>query len=570
MSHEPLDSAGPRRAKQIAELAAIAARNPDELGTRLDDLTVAEQVELALRVPPARRLDLLLHGRRSRTLVRALPDAELYLTVREVGPLDALPLLALASPDQLVHLLDLESWRGDRFDGVRAGAWIALVLEADDAVARRLVRALDDEVLALLGQLWMRIVPIQVGEIEPQGTAEQEGDDERGRVTPDGHHRFQPAIPEHAPAVQRLLRLLFVEDPVRYERILRETLWSPPSETEEQALHWRQSRLDEHGYPVLEDALAVYAPPRSGRAARAAPAIPEGVVAPVALLRAAPARGVLVPAIDALAPDVRDRVLFQFVAVANRLLVADAADPGDPAAHRAATDTAAGYVTIALETRDATAPTDAASVLAEIPTIELFREGHARAAELSARARALLRTGWAVRHPHPLDLLDSPLRERIEGLLEPRPRTARRAPFASIAEIEEARAAIEMAEVVGRVLCEGLECGPLSGYRLSALFLTLLAWHATRQTLATGPLPVDVAADFLRTIASRRTAGPEAGPRALDRLVQRLSQDQHLGPREIAVLQSFGRFCLELLTDECGDLDPGVPPDRRTLTCLLL
>jgi len=129
-----------------------------------------------------------------------------------------------------------------------------------------------------------------------------------------------------------------------------------------------------------------------------------------------------------------------------------------------------------------------------------------------------------------------------------------------------------MAELVGRCLIDraGFDATRLEGYRLSTALLTLLAWHATRQVLSTDPLPVDVAADFTRTIASRRTAGPEAGPRALDRLVQRLAQDQRLEPRAIAVLQAFGRFCLERLADECGDLDPGVPLDRRSVTCLLL
>jgi len=577
----PIDRSVPLRGDRIAELVEIARRNPDALGSRLDRLTIPEQVELALRVPPARRLDLLLHGRKARTLIRALPDAELYLTVREVGPVDAMPLLALASTAQLVHVLDLESWRGDRFDADRAGAWLALVLEADDMAAKRLLRMLDDEVLALLAQRWMRIVPIHAGEVDPLDTAESTTDDERGHLTPDGHHRFAPAIHEHAPAIRRLLQILFGEDPNRFRRILRESQWALPTETEEQGLHWRQSRLEEHGYPTLEDSLSVYAPPSGARATFDVPAIPEGAVAPVALLRAAPARVVLVPAIDALGPDARARVLFEFVAVANRVLVADAGDPGDPAAHRAAMETAAGYVTIALETHDATSPGGPTSLLAQVPAIELFRQGYARAAELGVRARALVHSGWARVHPSALDLLDTPIRERVEALLGARPKTARHAPFASLAEIEEARAALEMAEVVGRCLIDGVGFDanrlrstgtdlPLAGYRLSTALLTLLAWHATRQTVSTEPVPIEVAADFLRTIASRRTAGREAGPRALDRLVQRLAQDHHLGAREIAVMQAFGRFCLERLADECGDLDPGVPLDRRASVCLLV
>jgi len=572
-------SADPPHGDRLSDLLDLARRAPEELGARIERLTLAEKVELALRAPPARRLELLLHARRPRDVVRALPDAELYLTVREIGPADAMPLLALASTEQLLHMLDLESWRADRFDAERAGAWIALVLEADERAVGRLLGALDDEVLALLVHRWMRIVPIERDAADVGGTGISESGDERGHVTPDGHYRFSPSIHEHAPAIRRILQILFVEHPERYGRVLWQSLWELSAELEEQGLQWRQSRLEEHGYPSGEEALALYAPP-TGKKKVDAPALPAGG-APVAVLRAGRARGVPAPAVDALAGDVRDRVLFEFVALANRVLVANAGDAGDPAAHRAAIETAAGYVTIALETRDAPTPARAASVLAEVSTIELFREGYARAAELGARARALVRSGWAKVHARALDLLDSPIRECVEGLLEPRPGTARKASFASLAEIEEARASLAMAEVVGRCLIDGagfdanrlLRTGvdlPPQGYRLSTALLTLLAWHATRQTMSSESVPVDVAADFVRTIASRRTSGPEAGQRALDRLVQRLAQDQRLEPREIAVLQAFGRFCLERLADECGDLDPGVPLDPRGVACLLL
>ncbi len=558
---------------RLSDLLELARRAPDELAARIERLTLGQKVELALRVPPARRLDLLLHARRPREVVRALPDAELYLTVREVGPTDALPLLALASTEQLLHVLDLESWRGDRFDADRAGAWLALVLEADERATTRLLRALDDQVLALVLHDWIRIKPIENENemAETGGSGVGESGDDRGQVTPDGHYWFSPSIVEHAPAIRRILQLLFVDDRARYDRLLWQALWETSAELEEQAMYWRQSRLEEHGYPTPEDALAIYAPP-SGTPVVETPPAAEPSATPVAILRSPRARTVLVPAVDRLGDEARDRVLFEFVALANRVLVADGADAGDPAAHKAALETAAGYVTIALEARDAADAARAASVLAQASTIELFREGYARAAELGARARALVHTGWAS-EPRALELLDPPIRETVERLLEPRPRTARGTAFATLAEIETSRAALELAEVVGHCLLEGVGFDArrlLPDHPLSTALLTLLAWHATRQTISTDPLPPDAASDFARTIASRRTAAPDAGARALDRLVQRLAQDQRLGARDIAVVQAFGRFCLERLADECGDLDPGVPLDRRAVACLLL
>jgi hypothetical protein len=82
--------------------------------------------------------------------VRALPDGEVYLTVREVGPLDAMPLLALASASQLVHILDLESWRGDRFDADRSGAWVALFAEAGEQHLRLLLQRPEEWALSMV------------------------------------------------------------------------------------------------------------------------------------------------------------------------------------------------------------------------------------------------------------------------------------------------------------------------------------------------------------------------------------------------------------------------------------
>jgi hypothetical protein len=40
--------------------------------------------------------------------------------------------------------------------------------------------------------------------------------------------------------------------------------------------------------------------------------------------------------------------------------------------------------------------------------------------------------------------------------------------------------------------------------------------------------------------------------------------------RETTMVRSYGRFCLELLFEECGSLDPSAPIDPRYISCLLL
>jgi len=277
------------------------------------------------------------------------------------------------------------------------------------------------------------------------------------------------------------------------------------------------------------------------------------------------------------------------LSVANRVLVADAADTGDPRAHRAAIRKAAGGLVIALGARGAERKEDAAAVLASVPALELFREGWARVAELQRRARTIVRTGWAAGRPRALELLDSPLRDQIEALLDGRPRyfagedadeAGALREFRAPSEVEQTRVAVEMAEVLGDLMvgrlgldvARVLEAGPDVALRprFSTLWNTLLAWHATRSELRGDPSPADVVADFLRPVGSRRTADPEAPTRALASLVAELVSTTGISAREAALLESFGRFALERLAEECGGLDPGIPVDSRSVGCLLV
>ena len=574
----------------LQELAELARHAPDRIGDRLTGVPLEGQVDLALRLPARERLELLLHAPRPMRLVRTLPDTELYLSVREVGPTDALPLVALAAAPQLVHLVDLESWRRDEFDAKRCGAWLALLLEAGENVLTRFVREIDDELLVLALQKWARVTQIEHEDTpDRSGHGETEAGTEDGFMAPDGYHRFSPVIPEHGPAIRRLLELLASTSVERYQRLIWSALWEPTAEVEERALHWRQSRLEEHGFVPWDEAMAVYAPPEGGRARTAVPE-PDSATAPRTLLRWVDSTGPMISALSRL-PDVdRERVLGEVVSVANRLLVADSADTGNPDCHRGAMRRAASYLEIGLAVRGAATDVDASRALTEIPVLELFREGYQRAAEVQQQARALVEHGWASAHPGATELLDVPLRPALAGLLRPRPlhfdATAQSEEeafrdFRSLEEIDEAAVALRMATTLGRVFVErlGLDIPalveqhdhlPRGVPRFSTLFLTSLAWSSAAGELRCEPLTPEITARFLRTVVSGRTAPPEAPGQALDDFLDRVATEVDLRSEDLQALRAFGNACVDKLMDECSALDPGVAVDPRFVSCLLV
>ncbi len=580
-----------RRPDEIDDLAgdlrSLVRRDPEGLKARLAALSPRDQAELALRLAPRDRLELLLHAPKPMPLVRSLPDFELYLTVREVGPLDAEPLLALASAEQLEHVIDLESWRGDRFDADRSGAWAALFLEAGEPTLRRFLRKADDETLILLFQKWLRVHPLEIDHEEPtKGHGLTEIGDERGFLSPDGAHLFSPTIPEHAPAARRFAEILYRDDQERYLGIVHAAKFELPSELEERALQFRTSRLEEHGFVRKEEALEIYAAPRGEMAeVPVGPVIDEGrSIPPRSLVLGAGTEGSLLhAAINRMPATDREATLSGLVALANRVLVADDGDTGEPSAHRRSFEKAAGYVVSALERRGAVDPIAAADVLARVPPVELFRETHARLSALQDRVRRLFGGGtWGKDAAESLARVDPPLRAQLAGLSLPRPlyfdgshdEEAFR-DFRALSEIEEVSLALDLVERVGAVLGRELRAdlaaldGARAGHqesppRMSSLLLTAVAWHATRGELRLSPLPADAAAAFILLARD----GPRAPAALVDAFVGACASAFRLAERDFAALARFGRASAERLARDVREFDPGSPLER--LPCLVV
>lgn len=540
----------------------LATRQPDAISSYVREVDLRGLVDLALRLTLRARSELVLHAPQPMALLRALPAAEVYMMIREIGPHDALPLLSLASSNQLVHLFDLESWRGDRFDADRAGAWVAVFLESGESTLRRFLRAADDETLAVLIHGWLRLEPFDDEDDAGEGGPME---DEAGTVlAPDGRHRLDPDRAEHLQAARRTAEMLFAEQPARWRWLTGAISVQLPSEMEEEALRWRQSRLEEFGYPPLDEALAIYAPSMSPPAPVASADADPWPASREPLL-ADGAESWLAEALARMTDNGRLATLRQFVAIGNRVLVADGADTGDPQAHRTAMEKAVGAVRIALEARGAADSFVGARALETVPLIDLFREGHARVVDIQRRAFSLAREGWLRRHERAAELLEPVLGARVRALLERQPLhaeilpdgRAHRRPFRRLAEIEEARAAVELSEAIGRVLVEGLGLdlarllgsrsvdGAAEPPRFDAYFLTLLAWHSLRGEVCCDPLPLPLARQFVDGTppnGDRNDRQPQ-----LDAFIEALCGRFELSPRERSLLMAFGRACTERL-----------------------
>ena len=102
---------------------------------RIRELQARRREIMAL--PAEEALARILSDPQPAALVHAFPESDFYILVHEIGPEDALPVLALASDRQWDHLVDLEGWARDRMEVTGATRWMNLLMEADP---RRFVR----------------------------------------------------------------------------------------------------------------------------------------------------------------------------------------------------------------------------------------------------------------------------------------------------------------------------------------------------------------------------------------------------------------------------------------------
>src|SRR5262245_10936665 len=110
-------------------------------------LPTVEQIVQLERVGAKTRQQLLLSSQNSLPLTRALSSEKLFYTLKEIGLTDAVDLLALASPEQVRDMVDLDCWRKDALDDRRLLTWLMLLDEAGSSKLAEWALHVDVELL---------------------------------------------------------------------------------------------------------------------------------------------------------------------------------------------------------------------------------------------------------------------------------------------------------------------------------------------------------------------------------------------------------------------------------------
>ena len=361
--------------------------------------SVSRDLELRAEVPALRpeevvyricyaRADLreLLQSAETRSKIRRLPSAQLFFSLKELAEAEIQQLLPHLTEEQWTGILDLDLWSKDRVHLNRLFYRMSHIIQSQDAVARKLLRGTDHELLELA------LNPLRIHQLDEDGApgAEQGG----GLLeTPDQHFLVElPENAEEAKVLRAFILRLYQLDAEGAALLLEESHFRTWSEMEEQAYQSRKRRVEDMGFQDYYDAIEIYAllpldaplPLKSWEKIREVgelPLVATELESGSMLLIAALAGFTRPPEIESLVEEL-------FFAC-NKLLCADRISPDDPSQVKQGVLKAINGINLGLDCWSEGNPRVAEEGLAKHYLQSFFRLGYSQIKALQEEARRI-------------------------------------------------------------------------------------------------------------------------------------------------------------------------------------
>jgi hypothetical protein len=368
-------TSAPLSPDETRRILNLSRRDRKAAEQALASLSPEAQMALVCETPLAQRARLLELLPEPEAVMPLVPEAELCFTVKAIGLADAVWILEHATPEQLTASVDLDAWSGYEPDLEHLNAWIDAIARTPRPSLLRAARALDPELLVLV--LQSRIAVAQ----KPAG--DEDWQPPEGAQTLEGQFYYAArAEGDDLAPIATLLRALFEEEYWTYFRLMQGVTWELETNNREWALRWRSGRLADLGFPSWEEAMGIYkflAPAECARISEdTRPLDVAGWHLPVWIPRlpeTASGSHRVFQAIAALDADERLASFYAFVAVANKIAVADRMPLGDAESIPSAIEKAARLIDGGLAHVAAENGLADAEVLRGVSMERLFRVG---------------------------------------------------------------------------------------------------------------------------------------------------------------------------------------------------
>lgn len=189
--------------------------------------------------------------------VAALEPLEAYYIVREIGLDQALPILLELNPEQLEACVDLDCWNRYDFAPDSLDEWLSAFALAGPETMAGAFSSLDYVV-----QLLFLAQTVTVYDPDTDQVPQQEEGGPPRAMTPDGFYllelKTELALKTHPFTV---LDALYQCDPAAAHRLLGDVRVDLPTQIEEEALRFRNGRMQDIGFAPPEEAAVLFSRP---------------------------------------------------------------------------------------------------------------------------------------------------------------------------------------------------------------------------------------------------------------------------------------------------------------------
>jgi hypothetical protein len=560
--------------------------DPQEAQRVFNALPINDQLDTVLKARGKDRLHYLFLSDRSEALVQQLPELEIFLTVKEIGEKDSLDLISLTTPEQFQYILDLEFWKRDQLDPEKILHWMEILLESGEKKATQFIQFTDLEFIALLLKKFLRVTTL---EGEPL-----EGMERTPLFTLDQFYYIHFKGKRTREVFEPLLQMLYRENRENYQRLMDALIVEMESELEETGYRFRNSRLNDHGFPDLEEALEIYffvnpdsfileERPQEIRTQE------ERKRENSIFYHTHLDEGPFFSSVFSRVQDLHEqgRLTQEITALCNKAIVAEAIDLSNIIGMERIVKKVFQTLSLGLQYLSQENELKAFEILQTLPVQRLFQYGISTTLLLRRKAESILKGSWFSGDRKNLVLLDPFYFETFEGILRKRPALYRDGTlenFKNLRDLKEAKDCLESIEVIVNFLGEELNVSPRSlkemdlsschpkewqEVTISTIFLTSLANQILRGAFQFQAIEQGQVKDFVSRAFERDDQGKGIIKMELRNGLEERLSSLEIDPQQRNHLVAFQDFCLDLFEEQFGKIPPGEEIDPRFVKGLL-
>jgi len=560
---------------------------PKEAEKLFNSLSLKEQLDLVLKRNYRERLSLIELSHRSQSLVRSIPEPELYLTIKQLGEEESLPILALASQKQLTYIFDLEFWQEQSLSPDRICHWLDLLRKADEEQFREWLKKCDEELLVSVLQ---RLIQVYVADPDNLG-AEPWRD--KNFFTLDEQYYIEILDERFQVIVERLLAHLRDLEQKKFYTILDRVRMTIALENEDTAYRVRNGRLEDYGFYDFDEAFKIYrflSPERlkvlDGKPEKLITPKQPALRYPLMLFEKIPS--FLKQAISDLSPEELERFCLELATLINKLMIADVMDLTNLDNIRKALEKAYGYLEIGLESWSQERREKAVEILKNQWLEHIFQAGFSQVLGLRFRAQRIERMEWFKFVGKPYHIFGELEGKRIKALLYPRPKfytekaEAGEQEFRNLAEVKLVESAVVQAETIIWLFFErlGLEKETLKSLIINypfeldfkVILATALVNGVTTTKMSFEPVELEQVKRFIMQsmIPSSPPKKIETGLKEefINWLIRRAGEEA--GSEKKALIQKLAESALVNIEEELGVLENLESIDQRFIGSVMI